>query len=191
MAKNHKKIGCGYRCADWLKQAYRYNRGKAIARDFGVSENTAWLWMSGKCPSIWHLEAMAARWGKHFVAYVFSDVEQPTEAIETVLKIKAELLRRDSMEDEERKKSTDGGTGRFSLASDFFPFDWYEKRLDFSSLEEVSLADRHRLFFELWLTYKRLVLASYGNKPSGFLENLWVNTKARLRLTQFFLHVNG
>ena len=95
------------------------------------------------------------------------------------------------MDDEQRKKSTDSGTGRFSLADDFFPFEWYGERLDFSSPEEVSLAERHRLSFELWLTYKRLVLASYGNKTSSFWGILWVHVLARLRLTQFILHINA
>jgi len=194
MVKAHKKIGCGYRCAIWLRQAYGYNRGKSIARDFGVSENTAWLWMSGKCPSIWHLEAMVARWGRHFLEYVFADLDEPTEAIETILKIRAELARRDTaeVEAEATKPSGDRGTGRFNLVeNDFIPYEWYEDRLDCSSLEGLSEAERHRLFFELWRNYKELVYSSYGKKLSGWGETLWVNIKARLRLTQLGIHLNG
>ncbi len=191
MAKIHKKIGCGYRCAIWLRQAYGYNRGKSIARDFGVSENTAWLWMSGKCPSVWHLEAMVARWGRHFIEYVFSDAEEPTEAIETILKIRAELARRDAAEEEERKSSGDSGTGRFFLANDFPPYEWYEDRLDCSSSEALSRTDRHRLFFELWFGYRDLISSSYGRKFSSWRETLWVNLKARLRLTQLDMFLNG
>ena len=90
-------IGVGARCAAWLRELYPNNKGKLVARDFNVSENTAWRWMSGVAPTVLHLEEMVSRWGHPFLNYVFDNPESnPREQIEKIIAIKAELDRRDA-----------------------------------------------------------------------------------------------
>jgi hypothetical protein len=69
----HKNLGVGPRSAEWLKRQYPRNRGKLIALDFRVHENTAWRWLSGVAPTTAHLEEMFERWGKPWLEFVFVD----------------------------------------------------------------------------------------------------------------------
>lgn len=68
-----QSLGVGPRCAEWLKRRYPRNKGKLIARDFRVSENTAWRWLAGGAPTVAHLEEMHRRWGFPFIAFVFAE----------------------------------------------------------------------------------------------------------------------
>lgn len=162
MVKTPKKIGVGYRCAQWLRASYSFNRGKSVARDFNVSENTAWLWMSGKTPSVWHLEAMVARWGRAFLEYIFQDIDNHSEPIEIIINIRAELARRDTNQVENKsgeiKPTTE--SGRYSSNSGIVPPIWYEGAPKQRSRSELISIERTRLVFELQLTYQMLVMIS-------------------------------
>ncbi len=92
----HRNHGVGPRCATWLREVYPANRGKLIARDFGVSESTVWRWLAGEAPTVRVLEEMAARWGRPFLGYVFDDPGGSSgENLERLIAIREELDRRE------------------------------------------------------------------------------------------------
>jgi len=76
----HQILGLGPRCKAWLRQQYPKNRGKLIARDFGVHENTAWRWLSGRAPTTAHLEEMYGRWGLPWLEFVFVEAFERQDA---------------------------------------------------------------------------------------------------------------
>lgn len=75
----HKILGVGPRCADWLKRQYPRNRGKLIALDFKVHENTAWRWLSGVAPTTAHLEEMFVKWGRSWLEFVFIEAYERSD----------------------------------------------------------------------------------------------------------------
>src|SRR3990167_8603517 len=72
-------VDMGPRVAHWLReQAYPGSaKAKRVARDFGVSEGTARLWLGGKRPESRWLEQMAKRWGWRFVTFVHAPLCAP------------------------------------------------------------------------------------------------------------------
>lgn len=101
---SHRKFGVGPRCATWLKEVYPLNRGKLIARDFGVSESTAWRWLAGEAPTVRALEEMAARWGRTFLEYVFDGPGRPADSdLARLIAIRDELDRREEIARRERE----------------------------------------------------------------------------------------
>jgi hypothetical protein len=75
----HKILGVGPRCAEWLKRQYPRNRGKLVALDFRVHENTAWRWLSGVAPTTAHLEEMFTKWGKPWLEFVFVEAAERSD----------------------------------------------------------------------------------------------------------------
>lgn len=67
-------MGVGQRIAAWLRQAYPDAKAKRIALDFGCDERTAKSWLAGERPIGRHLDAMIARWGRVFFAFVYEPV---------------------------------------------------------------------------------------------------------------------
>lgn len=79
MPEAHNILGVGPRCADWLRRQYPHNRGKLIARDFDVHENTAWRWLKGVAPTTAHLEEMFSKWGRPWLEFVFVEAAERSD----------------------------------------------------------------------------------------------------------------
>jgi hypothetical protein len=162
VTNTHRKIGVGDRCAIWLRAGYKINRGKSVARDFNVSENTAWLWMSGKTPSVWHLEAMVAKWGRPFLEYIFQDISEPTGSIDQIINIRAELSKRDT-DKSCPQASTENkpiDSGRFSVDFETVYISYCKNSMECISNKAVEFIDRAILVFEMQRVYKHLIARS-------------------------------
>ncbi|MCZ8102307.1 MAG: hypothetical protein O9972_30995 [Burkholderiales bacterium] len=110
-------LGVGPRCATWLKEVYPANRGKLIARDFRVSESTAWRWLAGEAPTVRVLEEMGAKWGRPFLNYVFAGSAGPAgDDLQRLMAIRDELDRREA-EAKARAKEVEEGFKRYSRAA--------------------------------------------------------------------------
>ncbi len=105
MSEVYKILGVGPRCAEWLKRQYPHNRGKLVARDFNVHENTAWRWLKGVAPTTAHLEEMFSKWGRPWLEFVFveaiersdprlSELEAVQKTIEDEIRAIEEEMRR-------------------------------------------------------------------------------------------------
>jgi len=105
MSEAHKILGVGPRCAEWLRRQYPHNRGKLVARDFYVHENTAWRWLKGVAPTTAHLEEMYSKWGRPWLEFVFveaaersdprlSELETVQRAIDTEMRLEEEEQQR-------------------------------------------------------------------------------------------------
>jgi hypothetical protein len=79
MSEAHNILGVGPRCAEWLKRQYPHNRGKLVARDFDVHENTAWRWLKGVAPTTAHLEEMFSKWGRPWLEFVFVEAAERSD----------------------------------------------------------------------------------------------------------------
>ncbi|MFL7901534.1 hypothetical protein ACJ41P_10405 [Azospirillum argentinense] len=77
-ANGVQKLGLGWRTAQWLRRVYPVKARDNIAAEFDVSGTQAKRWLAGLAPATWHLEEMAARWGKDFVHHVFQDAFEVT-----------------------------------------------------------------------------------------------------------------
>lgn len=67
----------GQRVAYWLRQAYPRDGAKLAAQEFKASPHTTRRWLEGGLPESRHLQAMASKWGKRFVAFVYEPVVGP------------------------------------------------------------------------------------------------------------------
>ncbi len=105
MSEDHKILGVGPRCAEWLKRQYPRNRGKLVARDFDVHENTAWRWLKGVAPTTAHLEEMFSKWGRTWLEFVFVEAAERSDPrlseLEAVQKTIKEEIR--AIEEEMRR----------------------------------------------------------------------------------------
>ena len=70
-------IEMGNRVASWMRQAYPRDAAKLAARDFECSPHTAKKWLLGERPANKHLDMMAKRWGKAFVAFIYEPIVGP------------------------------------------------------------------------------------------------------------------
>lgn len=64
----------GKRVALWLHNTYPRNGAKRAALDFTASPHTTRRWFGGGLPENKHMAAMARRWGKRFLAFVYEPV---------------------------------------------------------------------------------------------------------------------
>lgn len=67
----------GQRVSLWLRRAYPSAGAKRIARDLDASPHTARRWLEGALPENRHLAAMASRWGRRFLAWVYEPAIGP------------------------------------------------------------------------------------------------------------------
>ena len=67
----------GSRVAYWMRQVYMRDAAKLMARDFQCSPHTAKKWLLGEQPSNKHLNMMAQRWGKAFLAFIYEPIVGP------------------------------------------------------------------------------------------------------------------
>ena len=67
----------GSRVAYWARQIYARDAAKLLARDFQCSPHTAKKWLLGEQPSNKHLNMMAQRWGKAFLAFIYEPIVGP------------------------------------------------------------------------------------------------------------------
>lgn len=67
----------GQRVALWLRQAYPRDGAKLAANDFDASPHTTKKWFAGALPENRHMTAMAKRWGKRFLAFVYEPAVGP------------------------------------------------------------------------------------------------------------------
>lgn len=86
-----QNLGVGPRVAAFLRGAYSRDRAKRIARDFRVSPQTAERWLAGHAPTVAHIEAMVAQFGRPFIAALF--VEACQEQEQRIAALEAELAR--------------------------------------------------------------------------------------------------
>lgn len=70
-------IEMGRRISAWLRDAYPHDGAKRAASDFHCSPHTTRRWLEGALPENKHFAAMAARWGKRFVAFVMEPLVGP------------------------------------------------------------------------------------------------------------------
>lgn len=76
--------GAGARFGEWLVRTYAFKDGaptdlksaeNRIAKEWGVSEFTAWRWRTGNLAPVRVLEEMRRRWGVEFVAFLFAEAD--------------------------------------------------------------------------------------------------------------------
>ena len=158
----HKNLGVGPRSAEWLKKQYPRNRGKLIALDFRVHENTAWRWLSGVAPTTAHLEEMFGRWGKPWLEFIFVEaVERAdprlSELEDLSKKIREwEETRARAAEARRRVRSTVGGTKMQRAAPPRHPMELRRAQLIYGLAADTP-APRWRSMVWLRVLFSRFV----------------------------------
>jgi hypothetical protein len=64
-------IEVGQRVGFWLRQNFKTDTAKSVARLLGCSPKTVEGWLSGSLPANRHMIQMIAKWGYGFIAFVF------------------------------------------------------------------------------------------------------------------------
>lgn len=73
-------IPIGARVRRWILATYPRPRTKRVARDFDVTVDAVYRWMSGACPSEEVFVRMALKWGMPFLRHVFAEVALEDDA---------------------------------------------------------------------------------------------------------------